>query len=295
MHAALHIYSHRHERASRRRNLERESSPSGDVCASRSLPRRSASRNTRPAKNPADGYVTRDSRRCPRSGWTLSLSVGSRRTSEPSTGGGRDPPRPGGAAPGRRPSPAPAAAQATLTPSAATVAASGHPGRGLNGSCHSVQAGGAAYGIRTRDLRITRAPRKCSWRSTSTDSTPHSSQATEGSRRSTFRVPRPVPRRRGSRFNPCHRCRCRSRRRRPHRPEAGWPVTADAGRAGAGGVSAAAGGVEVRRVPALHARPSRRIMCLTLSRMTYPRGNLHRTGLVACRGGRREHERSSRS
>jgi hypothetical protein len=48
----------------------------------------------------------RDSRRCPRSGWTLSGSVGSRRTSEPPTRGARDPPRPGGAAPRRRPSPA---------------------------------------------------------------------------------------------------------------------------------------------------------------------------------------------
>jgi hypothetical protein len=36
-------------------------------------------------------------------------------------------------------------------------------------------------------------------------------------------------------------------------------------------------------------------MCPTLSRITYLRGNLHRTGLAGCRGGRREHERSSRS
>ena len=37
---------------------------------------------------------------------------------------------------------------------------------------------GAACGIRTRDLRITRAPRKCSARSMSTDSTPLGSQGT---------------------------------------------------------------------------------------------------------------------
>jgi hypothetical protein len=100
-------------------------------------------------------YVTGDNRRCPRSGWTLSVSVGSRRTLEPPTGGGCDPSR------------------------RAARHRGGEHQRGLNGSSHSVQAGGAAYGIRTRDLRITRAPRKHSPRSTSTDSTPHGSQSTQ--------------------------------------------------------------------------------------------------------------------
>ena len=45
---------------------------------------------------------------------------------------------------------------------------------------------GAAYGIRTRDLRITRTPRHCSHRSTSTDSTPHSSQSTQRPGRTRF-------------------------------------------------------------------------------------------------------------
>src|SRR5690242_9058088 len=71
---------------------------------------------------------------------------------------------------------------------------------------------------------------------------------------------------------------------RPHGPGASWPVTAGAGLAGAGGVSAAVGGAEVRRVPSLNAQPSRRIMCLMLCRMTYLRGNRHRTDLAGCPG-----------
>jgi hypothetical protein len=50
----------------------------------------------------------------------------------------------------------------------------------------SAQCPEPACGIRTRDSRITRVPRKCSWRSTSTDGTPHSSQATEGPGRTRF-------------------------------------------------------------------------------------------------------------
>ena len=45
---------------------------------------------------------------------------------------------------------------------------------------------GAAWGNRTHDLRITRTPPPRSHRSTSTDSTPHSSEGTEGAGRTHF-------------------------------------------------------------------------------------------------------------
>ena len=115
-----------------------------------------------------------------------------------------------------------------------------------------------------------------------------------GTWENTLRVPRRVPRRRG-RLNPCHRCRCRPRRRRTQGPGASWPVTAGAGLARGGGVSAAVGGPEVRRIPSLKRPALKADHCRMLSRITYLRGNLHRTDLAGCRGGRREHERSSRS
>jgi hypothetical protein len=104
------------------------SSPFGDVYASRSLPRATGPPDTRPVKNPAEPrYVMRDSPRCPKSGGLLAFSVGSRRTSE--------------TADRRRPRPSPTERRgtgaasitgtgrcpATLTQSAAIVAASDHP------------------------------------------------------------------------------------------------------------------------------------------------------------------------
>jgi hypothetical protein len=53
----------------------------------------------------------------------------------------------------------------------------GRPSQEWPVTCANV---GAACGNRTHDLRITRAPRKHSQRSTSTDRTPHSSEGTEG-------------------------------------------------------------------------------------------------------------------
>jgi hypothetical protein len=73
---------------------------------------------------------------------------------------------------------------------------------------------GAACGNRTHDLRITRAPRKHSQRSTSTDGTPHCSQATQGPGRTRF-VSHSLSHDAPAALNRCLGCRCRSGRALP--------------------------------------------------------------------------------
>jgi hypothetical protein len=139
----------------------------------------------------------------------------------------------------------------------------------------------AACGNRTHDLRITRAPRKCSWRSTSTDSTPHSSQATEGPGRTRF-VSHGLSH--DVMAVATHAIGVDVDRTTSTAPPRGELAGHHGARHAGWSVSSAVGRADVRRVCSVNAKPSRQIMYLTLSRITYLRGNLHRTGLAGCRG-----------